>query len=337
MFDFARYNIDVHVDADDAYMPLATISVLMADVAESALVYNGRELCLFRGYMQDLSAIDPNWYDPLLADEPLAQDMADFSYNELCFAVDTLYSCNGKCAIDADIKANGLDATLTQRDEVTQRIQELLKSTNKIERYMGYELLNVCLFNGHTSLIDKAYISILDQDEAANERMKQISEEIKPKLTDAGYMQTVEYLKNAIGAGMAGKQRSEIWTDGDHYHEQGDTAVLTSSSTWSCGNLFASVMHDAGIPIFGEASSGGTDMVTCLFTPDGMHFTITNCFAQMTDIDGNNIENGIPVDVELVKVNEDGTKDYSGLYDIATLSELVNEFYAEEDALPNAA
>ena len=64
---------------------------------------------------------------------------------------------------------------------------------------------------------------------------------------------------------------------------------------------------------------------------------MTDGFAEMTDAQGNNIENGTTPDVELVKTNADGTKDYSDLYDIAKLSEAVNSFYAGEKALPEAA
>ena len=49
-FDFSKYGIDLHVDSDDAYLPLATASDLMSDVAFNNIVYNGRELCFLDGY-----------------------------------------------------------------------------------------------------------------------------------------------------------------------------------------------------------------------------------------------------------------------------------------------
>ena len=56
---------------------------------------------------------------------------------------------------------------------------------------------------------------------------------------------------------------------------------------------------------------------------------MTDGFAEMVDARGNNIENGTAPDVELVKTTAEGTKDYSDFYDIAKLSEIVNEFYAK--------
>ena len=114
-------------------------------------------------------------------------------------------------------------------------------------------------------------------------------------------------------------------------------AVLTSCSSFSCGNAFPSILHDAGIPVLGETSGGGTDMVCRFVTPEGLCLAMTDGFAEMTDAEGNQIENGTTPDVELVKTNDGGTKDYSDLYDIAKLSEAVNSFYAGEKALPEAA
>ena len=48
-----------------------------------------------------------------------------------------------------------------------------------------------------------------------------------------------------------------------------------------------------------------------------------------SDAEGNNIENGVPVDVELVVVDADGKKDYSAFYDIGRLSEVMHGLYSE--------
>ena len=63
--------------------------------------------------------------------------------------------------------------------------------------------------------------------------------------------------------------------------------------------------------------------------PDGQFLVISNGCYQMTDAEGNNIENGVPVDVELVVVDADGKKDYSAFYDIGRLSEVMHGLYSE--------
>lgn len=458
VFDFAKYNIDVHVDQNDAYLPLATISDFMADVAMTNLAYNGKDLCLTSGYLDAADQIDPDWYTAMATDEPRTQDMTDFAYNELCFAIDTLYSCSGKCAIDEDLKAKGLDATLDQRDDLTRRVKELLTSTDKVDYALGLYFFGLLVFNGHTAMEDTSYISAFSGLDGITDRATQIEEELWKQLEDLGYMEAIQALSDSLMATSAQNQRDAIWTDGATYHEQGDTAVITinsfmdydregwdafyagkgerpdgstvadivgtlisglerakanpqiknvvldvttngggsndlcaaslalltgqattpahdlisdqhytitydvdtlfdgsfdtaafakkydfryavmtTSGSFSCGNYLPSLLRDAGIPVIGEVSGGGTDMVARLITPEGMFLTVTDAFAEMTDAEGNQIENGVPVDVELVKVAEDGTKDYSDCYDIAKLSEVVNKLYDEREALPEAA
>ena len=450
VFDFAKYNIDIHVGEDDAYLPVATASDLMSDSGMNNLAYNGEKLALLRGYTEQAGMLDPTWYASMGNGEPRAQDMADFAYNELCFAMDTLYSCSGKGAIDEEVKAKGFDATISSKDDYTKRVQELLKSTDKIEYAMGLELLGYCVYNGHVGMVDGMFQgTAVAQNEKLTKQMEQIRTEIWPLVEQLGYsqymMQTAERQ-----AKQAQQQRDQIWTDGAAYHEQGDTAVisidsyftydaegwtaylagtgerpngtttpdtvgtllaglerakanpeiknvvldlsangggstdqlattlaivlgeaklpmrdlasgqrytitydvdtlfdgsfdtaalakqydfnyavLTSGSSFSCGNTFPSVLHDAGIPVIGETSGGGTDMVSRFVTPEGFGLVMTNGFAEMTDANGNNIENGTAPDVELVKTTAEGTKDYSDFYDIAKLSEIVNEFYAK--------
>ena len=453
-FDFSKYDIDLHVDDDDAYLPLATATDLMADVAMNNLAFNGRELCLLDGYDAQPQKLDPAWYEPIAADEPRNQDMVDYSYGELCFVFDTMYSCSGKGILDDDIAAKGLDAALSEKDEVTQRVRELLKSTDKAEYLAGLNLLGQYVMNGHTTLNDTTLLGSLDK--GLSERMAAINTEVDAAFKEKDYAsKLLEYLATRQGAAAA--QRSQIWTDGASYHEQGDTAVisidsfmaydragweayyagkgarpdgsgtpdligtllaglekaksnpaihnvvidvsangggsndlcvtmvtlltgrastpvrdlatglrynivydidslfdgsfdetaaasnynfgyavLTSCGSFSCGNYFPSLMRDAGIPIIGEVSGGGTDMVMRMVTPDGQRLSMADGFAEMTDAEGNQIENGVPLDVELVTVKADGAKDYSAFYDIGRLSEVVNKLYAMK-ALPAAA
>ena len=453
-FDFSKYGIDLRVDADDAYLPLATVSDLMADVAFDNLAYNGRELCLLDNYEVEPQKLDPAWYEPVAADEPRAQDMVDYSYGELCFVMDNIYSCSGKGILDEEIPAKGLDATLSEKDEVTQRVRELLKSTDKAEYLAGLSFLGKYVQNGHTSFTDRALVDALGK--SLSERITAISDELGAAFNGKDYAKKLDEF-TPVQQDAAGDTRSQIWPDGASYHEQGDTAVisidgfmafdragweafyagkgarpdgssepdvigtllvglekaksnpairnvvidasangggsndlcitavalltgkstapvrdlatglrytivydidslfngsfdaaaaasgydfnyavLTSCSSFSCGNYFPSLLRDAGVPVIGEISGGGTDMVMRMATPDGQCLLMTDGFAEMTDAQGNQIEKGVPVDVELVTVKPDGTKDYSAFYDIGRLSEIMNGLYSEK-ALPAAA
>ena len=103
-------------------------------------------------------------------------------------------------------------------------------------------------------------------------------------------------------------------------------AVLTSKATFSSANLLASMLHENGIPVIGEQSSGGSCSVMSKPTPDGWEYTHSS-YTRLADAELNNIDGGVPVDIPIIKTNEDGTKDYSGMYDAALLSAGINGYY----------
>ena len=82
-----------------------------------------------------------------------------------------------------------------------------------------------------------------------------------------------------------------------------------------------------------------------------MRYQLSSCHARFIDQDGNNIDNGVPVDCELIPQRSDGSSrtilvedvlisgngiqsglrvpDYSDFYDIDRLSEEIGAFYDE--------
>ena len=109
-------------------------------------------------------------------------------------------------------------------------------------------------------------------------------------------------------------------------------AVLVSRESYSCGNLFPSMMKEHGVMILGERSGGGACTVLELNTADGFYYRISAYQMRLTNAAGEVIDAGIVPDVELVKTGDDGQKDYSDFYNLDLLSDLINEFYAEEGA-----
>ena len=144
-------------------------------------------------------------------------------------------------------------------------------------------------------------------------------------------------------------------------------AVLTSRASFSCGNAFPSVLKDNGILVMGEQSGGGACAVQQMATADGFKYQISSARLRFLNKDGESIDGGVPVDVDLVGKNEDGTDriievevpvagysetgeavettmtlktvDYTQLYDIDRLSQEMNRFYGgqEETELDDAA
>ena len=103
-------------------------------------------------------------------------------------------------------------------------------------------------------------------------------------------------------------------------------SVLTSSCSYSCGNYLPCIMRDAGYFIFGEQSTGGACANITRFTADGLVYHISDTIL-LTDINGNSIDDGIPVEVCLLKTDENGNKDYSDFYDLELLSMYINDRY----------
>lgn len=124
-------------------------------------------------------------------------------------------------------------------------------------------------------------------------------------------------------------------------------AVLTSVNSFSCGNIFPSVMKDAGYLIMGEQSGGGTCAVLVQTTGEGMTYRVSAYKGRMLNAAGENIDNGVEVDVDLIPKRSNGepryitvkdipdgedgatvekrTPDYSDFYNIERLSDEMNK------------
>ncbi len=76
-------------------------------------------------------------------------------------------------------------------------------------------------------------------------------------------------------------------------------AVLTSKRSFSCANLLPSVMKDSGFKVMGQRSGGGACAIQFQFTPDGMMYIISCYRLRMLNAKGENIDGGIPVDIEV--------------------------------------
>ena len=110
-------------------------------------------------------------------------------------------------------------------------------------------------------------------------------------------------------------------------------AVLTSGMSFSCGNLFPSILKDNGIPVLGATSGGGACAIQAMCTADGFCFQISSFRARLNSLDGDNIDSGVTPDIPIdndgrveVKLSEENSlmvKDYSKYFDIDYLRSLL--------------
>lgn len=113
-------------------------------------------------------------------------------------------------------------------------------------------------------------------------------------------------------------------------------AVLTSGMSFSCGNLFPSILKDNGIPVMGETSGGGACAIQAMCTADGFCFQISSFRARLNTLAGENIDEGIIPDLPIatdgktqVEVSEEEAvpaRDYSKFFDVDFLTKLLSEY-----------
>ena len=76
-------------------------------------------------------------------------------------------------------------------------------------------------------------------------------------------------------------------------------AVLTSGMSFSCGNLFPSILKDNGVPVMGATSGGGACAIQAMCTADGFCFQISSFRARLNTLDGQNIDAGVTPDLPI--------------------------------------
>ena len=106
--------------------------------------------------------------------------------------------------------------------------------------------------------------------------------------------------------------------------------VIASKYSFSSANTLPSNARDAGLVIIGEQSGGGSCTVFSYTTPDGIPLYMSNT-VRAANKNNENIDAGIKPDYEVVTINEDGSKDFSKVFDFDVLSKCFAEFYAKNN------
>ena len=111
--------------------------------------------------------------------------------------------------------------------------------------------------------------------------------------------------------------------------------VLSSDISFSCGNLFPSMLKDAGIPVIGEKSGGGSCAIQAMCTADGFCFQISSFRSRLNTLAGENIDTGIVPDIpipndEMIEVQAADdrkmtVKNYKDFFDIEKVGQLIKE------------
>lgn len=457
--DFAKYGIDIHADGKGAvYFPFATLADIYSDLFYHHAGFNGEKVVANTSVNEiSLARIDPDYNKTLLSKKTRSQSMADFAYRELCFAMDHFYGHPGRVALDASLKAKGMDRTLEEDLPAGRTIKKLLKSTNLAEYFVGMSGLNALYYDGHTSMDissvmgrDRSkYEDLVSEVRGLQEKHKDVMDAIREGRSSMGgryqdvmairtqrpecYETQDTYIKkgntavcvfnsfntraeDAWNAYYAGKgprpnindnkgdsmvifldalekasadpevenfivditsngggsadivmamtslimnksylsydnpltgQRSIVEYEVDRnfdgvfdkkdkkVHYDLNFGVLTSQVSFSCGNLFPSMLKDNGVPVIGETSGGGSCAIQAMCTADGFCFQISSFRSRLNTLSGENIDAGITPTIpiandEMVEIEGSNdmkikVKNYEDFYDIEEVGELVQK------------
>ena len=105
--------------------------------------------------------------------------------------------------------------------------------------------------------------------------------------------------------------------------------IVTTTAAYSCGNLMPVLLKEKGVTIIGERTGGGAHTLEVGALPDGFIYHLSST-CTMADSAWKTVETGAEPDYVLVDSFSDNP-DYSVLYDIDKISELMNKSKSSGD------
>lgn len=97
-------------------------------------------------------------------------------------------------------------------------------------------------------------------------------------------------------------------------------AILTSAKAFSCGNLLPSILKEIGYAIIGQRSGGGSCAISIETTADGLPYVRSSNHC-LSNTAGENIDVGVPLDLEIEIGGTAETPDYSKFFDFTTIND----------------
>ncbi|MCR5108311.1 MAG: hypothetical protein K6B28_09125 [Lachnospiraceae bacterium] len=231
--DLGKYDIDIIGEDEDIYFPVATISDIFSDAAYHFASFNGEVFYIQDdNLLSDINQIDPEYSKPLIENLKdglyREEDIAEYTYNEICFAVDHYYGYPGRAIINDDLKEYGLEEALKKYGKPGEKTIELLKSTNFAEFLCGMGELGKFMADGGHSDFGMAGPGKMITDTINDEINKLANDEELVKLysgLNEEYILRYEDNIRYKGRYKAILDLREEAYGGEKYVKKGDTAV----------------------------------------------------------------------------------------------------------------
>ncbi|WP_407385775.1 dockerin type I domain-containing protein [Ruminococcus sp.] len=211
-----EYGIDLRGDETGVYAPIATVSDIFASTEMIYVICAGERIYTkdYTKAHQPTAALDsdPAFFEAIYADHPA--DLADFTYRELCFNLDTWYGEPGQEWLHNDLETKKIDQILTEK---YPDVKAKLQSADCFTFFTGLNyLINGLLFDGGHTMITSAML-----------RDEQLVTPVIQSMTNLDYAQ--KYIYTSFYKQRDTKKRVEArdaaYGD-DYYIEKGDTAMI---------------------------------------------------------------------------------------------------------------
>ena len=221
-----KYGIDLRGDGRMVYVPLSTLSDMYSNLYGNHVMFNGEKI-IVTNFEKTPAEIDAAFFKKPYLTEERPQDLAAYSYGELCFAIDHFYGRPGRNSIDKTIEADGIDKALGEK------VRKLLKSTDMEEYIFGMEILATKLADGSHTLISP----ILNGTLGGLFEQKSVESLVDKYITPFGQLYPLE----ALGVVNALAKR-----DGSDESAAKRKSVLKSDTYAKVGNTMYCIYDDFG-------------------------------------------------------------------------------------------
>ncbi|MBP3778868.1 MAG: hypothetical protein J6I38_06870 [Prevotella sp.] len=221
-----KYGIDLRGDGRMVYVPLSTLSDMYSNLYSNHVMFNGEKI-IVTNFEKTPAEIDAAFFKKPYQTEERPEDLAAYSYGELCFAIDHFYGRPGRNSIDKTIEADGIDKALGEN------VRKLLKSTDMEEYIFGMEILATKLADGSHTLISP----ILNGTLGGLFEQKSVESLVDKFITPFGQLYPLE----ALGIVNALAKR-----DGSDESAAKRKSVLKSDTYAKVGNTMYCIYDDFG-------------------------------------------------------------------------------------------
>lgn len=222
VLDLSAYGFDMRGE-HEVWIPTAIASDLLCGIRRCLIIYSGTSLYCF----DNTGHWGGNLFPQQMTNEILDRiadsehmrtaDMIEFSYNELCFKMDTFWGNTKRTGFSLMMASMGLDAALESYSDSSRGVKALLLNEMDYNYAVGLIGLDRLVFDGgHTQLglIPNWYMTYFydDQMEYVEEKLSELS------------LSNVFDRNTAVE--RARQARTAAWGEGN-YHVSGDTAVFS--------------------------------------------------------------------------------------------------------------